>query len=442
MPPIALYLHLPFCVARCPYCDFVVYAGGDARGPRARTERLYEAVGRELELRADALDDRFGSPGRPVTAASVTAFASSDPGSAGAASRAEPAALAPAHVPARPPLRSIYFGGGTPSLVSGEWLERLMAITRTRFGIAPDAEVTLEANPGPDERGDLALFRRAGVKRISFGAQSLHGAELRRLGRRHAPEDVATSVAEARAAGIGSVNLDLLYDVPGQSIAAWEATLRAALKLAPDHLSLYALTLDDPEAAGLTGTDGDHLPTSPGARRWRERARLDQDDDRAADQYRLAADLLGAEGWHGYEISNWARPGHESRHNLAYWERLPYEAVGPGAHAFDGVTRRWNAAAMEPYLAALVPANGAVTEPPGGRETLTDETEASERVILALRLDTGVPVAWADGGPLADARGWAESAGLLEMVDIDGEPRLRLTLRGRLLSNELFSRLV
>jgi len=434
LPPVALYLHLPFCVARCPYCDFVVYAGGDARGPRARTERLYAAVGRELELRADALDDRFGPPGLGTTSVGSSSAPAGAPGS--------PAQLVPAEPSARLPLRSVYFGGGTPSLVPGEWLERLMAITRTRFGVAADAEVTLEANPGPDERGDPAAFRRAGVTRISFGAQSLDAVELRRLGRRHAPQDVAASVAEARAAGIDSVNLDLLYDVPGQATAAWKATLRAALALAPDHLSLYALTLDDPDAEGLTGTAGDHLPTTPGARRWRERARLDQDDDRAADQYRLATDLLGAEGWHGYEISNWARPGHESRHNLAYWERRPYEAVGPGAHAFDGVSRRWNAAAMEPYMAALVPPGGAATEPPGGRESLAEETETSERFILALRLDTGVPVAWAVEGPLADARGWAESAGLLEAVDIDGEPRLRLTLRGRLLSNELFGRLV
>jgi oxygen-independent coproporphyrinogen-3 oxidase len=417
MPPAGLYVHLPFCVARCPYCDFVVYAGAQARGPRARTERLYEAVGRELELRADALDSRFGRT--------------------------------------RPPLGSLCFGGGTPSLVPGEWLERLVATVRRRYGLAPDAELTLEANPGPDERGDLAAFAAAGVNRVSFGAQSMDAGELRRLGRRHSPEDVAAAVAGTRAAGIGSVNLDLLYDVPGQSIAGWEVTLRAALGLRPDHLSLYALTLDDPDAEGLTGEAGDHLPTAPGARRWRDNARLDQDDDRAADQYRLAADLLAAAGWRGYEISNWARPGHESRHNLTYWERRPYEAVGPGAHAFDGVTRRWNAAAMEPYVAVLVPDRGRAAAPglpaaasaasglpPGGYEVLTPEVAAAEQAILALRLDRGVSESAAAQPPLSGVRDWAESAGLLECAEIDGEPRLRLTTRGRLLSNELFARLV
>ncbi|HEX7491904.1 MAG TPA: radical SAM family heme chaperone HemW [Candidatus Limnocylindrales bacterium] len=415
LPPVSLYVHLPFCVARCPYCDFVVYAGGDACGPRARTERLYEAVGRELELRADA-----------VAAAQALAASSAPPA-------------------ARPPLRTVYFGGGTPSLVPGEWLERLMAIIRSRFGIAPDAEVTIEANPGHEDMGDLAAFRRAGVTRISFGAQSLDAGELRRLGRRHSPADVAAAVAAAREAGIGSINLDLLYDVPGQTVEDWERTLRAAMALAPDHLSLYALTLDDPDEEGITGAGGDHLPTAPGARRWREKARLQQDDDRAADQYILATDLLAAEGWRGYEISNWTRPGHESRHNLVYWQREPYEAVGPGAHAFDGVTRRWNSAAMEPYVAALMGERSGLAAPslpPGGAEVLSDDVARAESVILALRLDRGVDAGAAARAPLAEVRDWALAAGLLEAVNLDGEARVRLTTRGRLLSNELFSRLV
>lgn len=403
-PPAGLYVHLPFCVAHCPYCDFVVYAGAQARGPRARTERLYAALDRELELRADALDERVGS--------------------------------------GRPELGTLYFGGGTPSLVPGEWLDRLIATVRRRYGLARDAEITIEANPGPDERGDLAAFAAAGVNRVSFGAQSLDGGELRRLGRRHSPQDVATAVDQARLAGIGSVNLDLLYDVPGQTVAGWEATLRAALELRPDHLSLYALTLDDPDAEGLTGEAGDHLPTLPGARRWREAARVEQDDDRAAEQYRLASDLLAAVGWRGYEISNWARPGHESRHNLTYWQRRPYEAAGPGAHAFDGEIRRWNAAGLEKYLSALLPAEGAPVLPPGDREAISPEMAEAEQVILALRLDRGVPAAWADHPRLAEAFDWARKSELLELVDLAGEHRLRLTLRGRLLSNELFARLV
>jgi oxygen-independent coproporphyrinogen-3 oxidase len=376
-------------------------------------------VGRELELRADLLDERFGQPAARVPAPV-----------------ASPAA--------RLPLRTVYFGGGTPSLVPGEWLVRLMDIVRTRFGIAADAEVTIEANPGPDELGDLRAFQAAGVNRISFGAQSMDAAELRRLGRRHSPEDVVRALAAARTAGIGSVNVDLLYDVPGQSVEDWERTLRAALELSPDHLSLYALTLDDPDEEGITGSGGDHLPTPPGARRWRERARFGQDDDRAADQYALAMVLLAGAGWRGYEISNWARPGHESRHNLVYWQRQPYEAVGPGAHAFDGTVRRWNAAAMEPYLAALLPADPetAPALPPGGGEEINDEVAGAEGVILALRLDSGVDMATTARAPFAAIRDWAFAAGLVEAVALDGQVRVRLSTRGRLLSNELFSRLV
>ncbi|MEO8438581.1 MAG: radical SAM family heme chaperone HemW [Chloroflexota bacterium] len=401
-PPVALYLHIPFCVSLCPYCDFVVYAGAAARGPKARVEAFVEGLHAELDLRADALDAAFGRE--------------------------------------RPPLETVYLGGGTPSLLPAEAVRALLDQVRARFAIADSAEVTLEANPGRDERGDAAALRAAGITRLSIGAQSMSAAGLRRLGRRHRVVDVVTAVAEARAAGIGSVSLDLLYDAPDASLIDWIDTLESALALAPDHLSLYALTLDDPDAEGLTGPDGDHLPTTSGARRWRAAARPVQDEDRAAAEYHHAVHRLAADGWRGYEISNWARPGHESRHNLAYWERRPYEAVGPGAHAFDGATRRWNSARLDGYLAALAPGGGhAPTLPPGGSEVIDPATEAAERVILGLRTDRGVPLAAAHEPPLADAFGWALAA---ELLDVTGEDRVVLTTRGRLLSNELFSRLV
>ena len=399
LPPVALYIHVPFCVSLCPYCDFVVYAGAAARGPMARIAAFLDAVLTEIDLRTEDLDDRFGS--------------------------------------GRPPLDTVYIGGGTPSLLPSDDIERLLARVRERFGIAPGAEVTLEANPGPDERGDPATLRRAGVTRISFGAQSLDDGELRRLGRRHRAADVASAVAGAREAGVASVNLDLLYDTPDGTLATWRATLDTALELAPDHLSLYALTLDDPDAEGLTGPAGDHLPTTRGARRWREGARPAQDEDRAAAEYRHATAVLADAGFRGYEISNWARPGHESRHNLAYWRRRPYEAVGPGAHAFDGATRRWNAARLDGYLAAL--RDPAPALPPGGHESVGRTVAAAESVILRLRLDTGVPLAAAHEPPLADALDWALAA---EVLDVTADDHVVLTTRGRLLSNELFARLL
>lgn len=415
-PPVGLYVHIPFCVSLCPYCDFVVMAGAAARGPRSRIDAFVAALRVEIGLRADALDASFGPPGGEGRARPP------DGGGRG-----------------RPPLETVYFGGGTPSLLPGDVLADLLELIRIRFGLVSHPEVTLEANPGPEERGDPVRQRRAGITRLSFGAQSLDRAELRRLGRRHAPADVIDAVAAARAAGIGSVSLDLLYDVPGQSVAGWMATLHAALELNPDHLSLYALSLGDPDAEGLTGPTGDHLPTRPGARRWRARARIGQDDDRAATQYIEATQLLAGRGWRGYEISNWALPGHASRHNLIYWQRRRYEAVGPGAHAFDGAGRRWNAARLDGYLAALGPGDGSRPHlPPGGVERLDAAIAASERLILGLRTDRGVPAS-ALAGPRTGLLRWALDESLLR---IDGDLRARLTTRGRLLSNEIFARLV
>jgi putative oxygen-independent coproporphyrinogen III oxidase len=408
-PPVGLYVHVPFCVSICPYCDFVVVAGSETRGPRNRIATLVDALLAELDLRADALDERFGKPGRTARR--------------------------------RPPLASVYVGGGTPSLVAPDLLAAIIDRIRRRFGLTKATEVTLEANPGPDERGDPEAQREIGVTRLSIGAQSFNAAELNQLGRRHSPGDVVEAVAAARAAGIGSVNLDLLYDIPGQTLATFSDSLERAIGLSPDHLSLYALVLDDPDAEGLTGPEGDHLPTTVGARRWRERARRGQDDDRAAGMYHLASHRLAEARFRGYELSNWARPGHESRHNLAYWERRPVEAVGPGAHAFDGAARRWNAARLDGYISALRPAGGAPPHlpPGGGSPPLDPDAAAAEAIILGLRLDTGVPLMAFLEPPYDATLEWANATGLVEQTP-DG--RVRLTTNGRLLSNELFARLI
>jgi coproporphyrinogen III oxidase-like Fe-S oxidoreductase len=385
-----------------------VYAGAAARGPRARVEAFVDALLTELRLRAEAADWAYGPPGSA----------------------------------ARPPLETLYLGGGTPTLLPTASIAAILNVVRHRFGLADGAEITVESNPGPDERGDAAALVAAGVTRLSLGAQSFDAGQLRRLGRRHRPADVADAVGEARAAG-ASVSVDLLYDVPGQSADGWAASLDAAIALGVDHISAYALTLDDPDAEGITGPLGDHLPTTSGARRWREQAFPDQDDDRAATQYTLAVDRLGAAGYRGYEISNWGRPGHESRHNLVYWQRRPYEAVGPGAHAFDGAVRRWNAARLDGYIAALSRAAGAGRLPPGGSDAIDPEMADAEAVILALRLDTGLSLDDARAGRLATHLEWAMGAGLVEQIDDPASgSRVRLTTAGRMLSNELFTRLL
>ena len=344
LAPVGLYIHFPFCVSLCPYCDFVVVAGNAARGPANRIEALLTAVHTELRLRATER-------------------------------------------PRRVPLESVYLGGGTPSLMSATQVGDLLEAVAAAVGLSDDTEVTLEANPGADEIGDLAGFRAAGVNRLSIGAQSLDDGELKRLGRRHRAADVGTAVMSARAAGLGSVSLDLLSDVPGQTIDSWRASLSAALELQPQHLSVYTLALDDPDAEGLTGAEGDHLPPSRGARAWRQRARAEQSEERAAEMELLTDELAEDAGLRRYEIANLARPGYESRHNQLYWRRRPYLALGPGAHASDGLRRRtWNAARLDGYLEALQHDR----LPPGGSEDVDEATVLAERAILGLRLREGI----------------------------------------------------
>lgn len=396
-PPEGLYIHFPFCVSLCPYCDFVVMAGSSARGPESRIEALLEALHRELDIRADRLDGLHGIH--------------------------------------RTPLTSLYVGGGTPSLLRAAQVQRLLSHVDRRLGLASDAEVTLEANPGPDEIGDLAGFRAAGIGRLSIGAQSMVDQELKRLGRRHRAADVVAAVEAARTAGLDAVSLDLLTDVPGQTVVSWRATLEAVLTLAPEHLSAYTLTLDDPDAEGLTGPEGDHLPVSSGARAWRARAAADQSDERAAEMELLTDDLASVAGLQRYEIANLARPGRESRHNLLYWRRRPYLALGPGAHASDGHRRRtWNAARLDGYIDAL--AHDRL--PPGGSETVDAATALAETAILGLRLVAGIGPELAAQPEVAPALRWARSQSLAE--DVAG--RTRLTQQGRLLANEVFSRLL
>jgi oxygen-independent coproporphyrinogen-3 oxidase len=378
--PVALYVHFPFCVSICPYCDFVVYGGKEARGPSNRIADLVAALEVEINLRAV-------------------------PGSN---------------------LGSVYFGGGTPSLMSPAQVERLLAAADAAFGLAPDAEITIEANPGGGERGDLAGFRAAGVNRLSIGAQSLDENELKRLGRRHAPADIGATVRAARQAGFANISLDLLYDVPGQTIGSWRDTLAGTLALEPDHVSAYALTLEQPEG-------DDHLPLRRGAQAWRARAVAQQDADRAADMYEVADDAFAAAGLRWYELSNWSLPGKASRHNLAYWRGDAWEAAGPGAHSFDGeLTRRWNAASLGTYLSAL--STGHL--PPGDSVTVDVTTAQVERAMLALRTGSGLVVGETPG--IETAIAWGTEESLLE----SDESVVRLTRKGRLLSNELFARLL
>jgi coproporphyrinogen III oxidase-like Fe-S oxidoreductase len=407
-PPRGLYLHVPFCRSLCPYCDFVVVAGAAAFGPRSRVGGYLRAVEREIDLRAAAADRTFGSLGSTLGTGDGT----------------------------RAPLESLYLGGGTPSLLPGEALAALIARVRDRFGLVDGAEVTLECNPGADERGDARAAVQAGVTRFSIGVQSMNTVALRDLGRRHGPDDVVESVAAARAAGATSVSIDLLADLPDISLESWSTSLSEAIALSPDHMSVYALTIATEGADA--GNSDDRLATPAGARAWRTRAAAAQDEERAAQELELLDTALPAAGFNWYEISNWARAGHRSRHNQLYWERAAVEAVGPGAHAFDGAVRRWNSANLDAWEAAL----HAGELPPGGVDApLSEHDAAAERLVLSLRMSAGALRDDVIRGGFGGALSWGESHGLLS-AHPDDSARVQLTLRGRLLSNELFARIL
>ena len=371
-----LYVHVPFCRLVCAYCDFVTVGGR-----RAELPRYVDALLAEMATR-----------------------------------------------PAWGELATVYFGGGTPSLLPALAVNRILRAVLDRWGGSP-AEVTVEVNPSEREAPDWRGLRTAGVNRISLGVQSLRDAELETLARGHTAAEARRAYAAARAAGFENISIDLIYGIPEQSIEDWSNGLGAAIALAPEHLSLYALQL------ALAPDEWAALPR-PGALRWRHRLAARQDDDLAADQYRLAEELLESAGYRHYELSSWARPGWESRHNTAYWERRAYTGIGAGAHSFDGSsTRSWNTRGLDRYLARVE----AGERPTSGSEVLSDPTRAFEAIALGLRRIVGLSrsgfAAEFGDDPVyrfSEAVASGVGCGLLE---VDGDC-LRLTPGGRLLANE------
>jgi len=373
-----VYLHVPFCRLVCAYCDFVTVGGrsGDI-------DRYVAALLAELGLREAAGE-----------------------------------------------LRTIYFGGGTPSLLPAADVARLMDAIRSRWqGRERVSEATLEANPSAREAPDWPALRSAGITRLSLGLQALRERELATLARGHTADEGRAAFAAARHAGFASISVDLIYGIPGQSLADWQAGLTDAVQLAPDHVSLYALQL-------VLDPDEWAAPPRPGALRWRRRLAEQQDDGLAADQYALAEELLAAAGYRHYELSSWARPGHESQHNLAYWDRRPYTGLGAGAHSYDGASRRsWNERDLDRYLGSVERG----TLPGAGGEELDERTRSFEALALGLRRTAGVSrtafrVEFGADPLDRYERAVAETTGSGLLV-VEGDA-LRLTPRGRLLANE------
>lgn len=369
---LGFYLHVPFCVPRCHYCSFNTAPLTDP----GLTARWVQAVCVEIEL-LGAL---------PLNAA-------------------------------RPPVVSVFFGGGTPSLLEPAQVAAVRTALGRAFRVLDDAEVTLECNPEGLDRSRLAGYRAAGVTRLSLGVQSLDDALLRTLGRRHDAAAARGAFEAARAAGFDNVSVDLMYGLPGLDAAGWLRTLREVLDWEPDHLSAYGLTLD------------------PGSRWGAGPAPALPDEETTVAQYRVLCAAAAERGFEHYEISNWARSGRRSRHNQIYWRRGEYLAAGPGACGFVGDVRWSDARAVPRWHAGLA----AGRLPVESWERLTPAQARAEALILGLRTADGVPTAWlaerAAGDPGLERRleAW-RAAGLL----VEAAGRARLTEAGFLLSDALF----
>jgi len=385
--PLGLYIHIPFCQHKCPYCDFNSYAG-----------------------MADLFPSYTAALVREITRAG--------------AEREHPAAI------------TIFLGGGTPTVLPLELLAEVLAACREAFRVAPDAEITCEANPGTVDQGRFAGLRELGVNRLSMGVQSFDDAELRFLGRIHDAAQAEAAFHAARKAEFENISLDLIYGLPEQSPERWRATLDRAIALGPEHISLYALTIE---------------PGTPFAR-WAAEGRFPlPDDDLAADLYELACARLEAAGYVQYEISNWARhegsplsitdnPRFACQHNLIYWRYQPYLGFGAGAHSMNPGRRWWNLTSPQAYIKRIEAGQSARAD----GEHIGRDLGMGEMMMLGLRLVRegvsedefrrrwGCAISAVFGSELAELA----ELGLIERID----GRVRLTPRARLIGNQVFAR--
>lgn len=369
-----VYLHIPFCKSRCSYCDFAT----DVYRESGAVERYVAALCAEIQK---------------------------------------------SKVKSQRPVNTIYFGGGTPSLLSALQLERILEAVKTRFEVVGDAEITLEMNPATVTPESLAGYLELGVNRASFGVQTFNDRDLKLLARGHDANDARNTFKMLRGAGFSNISFDLIIGLPGQTLDDWQRNLDEALKLDPEHLSLYILEIHE---------------ATPLAEQIRSGRRPVPDEEIAAEMYEHLLDRIATTSFEQYEISNFAKPGLASRHNTKYWRLDPVFGFGVSAHSFDGMSRYWNVRDTQEYVSAVE----ADKTPIAGRDILTDEKLAGERAFLGMRLTDGISVNDYERATGIDLK--AKYAGELErladagLIELAGD-RLKLTRRGMLFSNEVFA---
>ena len=384
---ISLYVHIPFCASRCPYCDFAT-----APATTALRSRYLDALRTEIATEGATLG--------------------------------------------RPHVGTAFFGGGTPSLLEPDEIAALGDAIRDSFDLRPE-EVTFEANPATLDRARLDAWRALGATRVSLGAQSFSPLALAALGRTHLASDIAPALEAARSVGL-DVNLDLIFGRPSEGPDEWRADLAAAIALGPDHVSAYPLELALEPEEGVANWGGGGWPT---IERWRTAAAAEQpDDDGLADRYELASKVLGSAGYRHYEISNWARPGKECRHNLVYWRNGEWLGVGAGAHSHLAGVRSRQPGSLVSYLARIEGGEGRIAD-----ETADPADAAVDSAILALRLDEGLDLVAYESRFGTAARDRVDGA--LRGLDGTGLVVRRgecvaLSERGRFVANEVFVRLL
>ncbi|USQ75110.1 radical SAM family heme chaperone HemW [Ornithinimicrobium cryptoxanthini] len=377
--PFGIYVHVPFCRVRCGYCDFNTYTVSELGGHGATVDTYADAALAELRIAREVLGE------------------------------------------GAPPVATVFVGGGTPTMLPPQDLVTVLDGIREQFGLATGAEVTTEANPDTITPEVAQTLAAGGFTRVSLGMQSAVPHVLATLDRTHDPTNVRSAVAAVRAAGM-QVSLDLIYGTPGESLADWRSSLEAVIDLAPDHVSAYALVVE--EGTRLAAQVRRGQVTMP-------------DDDDGADKYELAEQLLGGAGYGWYEISNWAL-SEENRclHNVNYWRGADWWGIGPGAHSHVGGVRWWNVKHPAPYADRVA----AGVSPGAGREVLTPEQRHDEAVLLGIRLVEGLDLIEVDGA------GRTAVAGLIADGLIDGRAALAgralLTVRGRLLADTVVHRLL